>query len=77
MNVRRVLLALAAMLAGASASCRAAQIEDGVYENVWSEADVSATLTVDGDQVTLEYTDDNGSAHVEYEVVDVRCHVHP
>jgi len=71
---RRVAIAFVGLLAGTLASCLAAQIENGFYESVYDEPGESATLTVDGDRVILEYTDDEGSAYVEYEVVDVRCH---
>jgi hypothetical protein len=77
MKARRVSIALFSLFAGATVSCRAGQITDGVYTSVWGRDDVSATLTVDGDFVVLEYEDEGGTAYVEYEVEGVRCHVHP
>ena len=77
MRARTILLSLAGLLVGSIVGCAAAAVLPGDYELAFSEFGEQASLTVMDNRVILEYEDEDGSAYVEYEVVDRGCRVPP
>jgi len=77
MSIRRIAYGLMGLTMGGAIACAASPIGLGEYE-LWSgEPGEEASLTVMEDLVILEYEDEDGSAYVEYKVVDRGCRVPP
>ena len=77
MSPRRIAVGLMGLALGSVVACAASTIGLGEYD-LWSgEPGEQASLTVMDDRVILEYEDEDGSAYVEYEVVDRGCRVPP
>ncbi len=77
MSLRRIAYGFLGLSIGGVAACAASAIGLGEYD-LWSgEPGEQASLTVMDDLVILEYEDEDGSAYVEYKVVDRGCRVPP